>query len=40
MASLMRSDAGDYLLSRLRDAALESTAGRLADDFSALVIES
>jgi hypothetical protein len=39
MESLMRTDAGDALLSRLRDAAVESRDGRLADDFSVLLIE-
>src|SRR5215510_2893517 len=39
MANLMQSDAGEVLLSRLRDAAVESRAGRLADDFSGLLIE-
>jgi PPM family protein phosphatase len=39
MTRLMRSDAGDALVALLRDAAVESSAGRLVDDFSALVIE-
>src|SRR5262245_33964844 len=39
MKSLMRSEAGDALVARLRAAAVENTDGRLVDDFSALVIE-